>query len=221
MIGLTDFLMNNPSMRLQPVSRAGETIVSGQIYFHRKYKNIRIDDSYSLSISIPRDCPYNTPKIRETGSKIPHKSAFHVNPDGTLCLGSPIRIMLLLNRTLNFNAYSEHFIIPYLFAVSAKLQGESKGMIFGELTHGKPGVVDDYVQLFGITAQSPHNRATQVEHVLWLLTQSRKKARRKRCFCGCEKPLMYCRSYRYIRNYWKALPRIAWRNYIREFKSYG
>ena len=221
MIEINDFMLKNPSMRLQPVSRAGDTILSGKIHFRRQYKEISIDDSYSLSISIPQNCPLDIPNVVETEQKIPHKSEFHINPDGSLCLGSPLRIMFLLNKTQDLNSYYEHFIIPYLFAVSVKLRDNSKGMIFDELAHGKKGVVDDYAQLFGITTMSEDRRSEQVERVLWLLTKSRKNARKKKCFCGCSKPVKHCRSYRYIRMYWKILPAIAWRHHFKEFKRYG
>lgn len=221
MIELSSFLLNNPSMRLQPVSRTGETVITGQIHFHRRYRDICIADSYRISISIPNNCPHVSPNTKEIGGKIPRKDEFHINPDETLCLGSPLRIMLQLNKSMSLNSYYEHFLLPYLFAVSAKLQGASNGMIFGELAHGKNGVIDDYVQLFKITASSSQQRLAQVERVLWLLSKGRIKARRKTCFCGCGKRLMHCRAYRNIRWFWQALPAIAWRNYFKEFKRYG
>src|SRR6218665_945041 len=81
-----------------------------------------ITDSYALSIDVPRDFPKMLPSVTETEQKIPRNGDFHVNPNGTLCLGSPLRLLVKVNSEPTLTGFAYKCLVPYLFAISKKLQ---------------------------------------------------------------------------------------------------
>lgn len=72
--------------------------------------------------------------------------------------------------------------VPYLYAVSHKLQ-HGGPFPFGELAHGTPGALDEYVDLFGLEDR------TKIKQALYLLGLKKRIANKRPCPCGCEKRL--------------------------------
>ena len=56
-----------------------------------------IIDSFELIIIVPTSFPRELPKVTEIANRIPRDGNHHVNPDGTLCLGSPLRLLSLIS----------------------------------------------------------------------------------------------------------------------------
>ena len=182
---LRDFIRDYKLMAIRP--RAGKTpLLKGRFDFHAHHSQFGdIDDSFDLEIDVPIAFPKALPVVTETGNKIPRQQGFHVNPDDTLCLGSPLRLLLLLSRNPTLTGFAEKCLVPYLFAVSLKLK-TGKDLAFGELAHGAPGALDDYVSLFGLKT---HDQALQV---LLLLGKKKRIANKQRCPCGCRLRLGKC-----------------------------
>jgi hypothetical protein len=64
-----------------------------------------------------------------------------------LCLGSPTRLRLMVLRSPTLLSFVERCVIPYLYGRSYyEWHGE---MPFGELKHGRKGIVKDLAELFG------------------------------------------------------------------------
>ncbi|MCK4356750.1 hypothetical protein KAW44_06690, partial [Candidatus Bipolaricaulota bacterium] len=83
--------------------------------------------------------------------------------------------------------FAEECLVPYLYSISHKLQ---RGAFpFGELEHGKPGVISDYLDLFGLKSRA------QVLRVLELLGMKKRLANKKPCPCGCGKRLGACKYH--------------------------
>ncbi|WP_172194789.1 hypothetical protein [Saccharibacillus qingshengii] len=128
-----------------------------------------------------------------------------MNPDGTLCLESPINLLGKLSAKPDLLQFAESCLIPYLYCVSHKLKNGGK-FLFGELAHGPKGILDDYKQLWGL--QSPE----QVWMVLNAMKSHKREANKMLCPCGCGKRLGVCSYNRYLAR----LRKIAPRNYYKK-----
>lgn len=202
--GITEFLKDYPGMSLAP-SRSSSIILKGIFSFTANSKcGHSITDSYKLQISIPRTFPKTPPTVKEIEKKIPRDGRHHINPDDTLCLGSPIRILAKVSEQPSLVGFAETCIVPFLYAVSYKRE-HGGDFIFGELAHGKKGIVDDYIELFGV-----RNRE-QVLQTLKLLGMKRRIANKKPCPCGCRNRLGKCSFNKKIQRYRAMAPR-SWFN---------
>jgi len=72
----------------------------------------RISDTYHLQISLPKEFPRRVPTVTEICGKIPRVDDFHVNGDGTLCLGSRISLMARLQAEPIVHGFSKNCIVP-------------------------------------------------------------------------------------------------------------
>lgn len=184
--GLGEFLAEYPLMSFRP--RAGRPpVVRGRFAFTARHRKVgEISDAFELEIEIPPSFPKGAPIVTETGGRIPKEADSHVNPaDGTLCLGSPLRLLQLLSEQPTLSGFAEKCLIPYLFAQSRKLAGSST-FAFGELEHGLSGMLDDYVALFGL------KNINQALDALQMLGMKKRRANKLACPCGCGKRLSRC-----------------------------
>jgi hypothetical protein len=184
--GLGQFLADFPHMAFRP--RAGKPpVLRGRFCFRARQRNAgEIEDEFELEIAIPPGFPKEVPRVIETGGRIPKKADFHVNEsDGTLCLGSPLRLLHLLAQEPTVNGFADKCLVPYLFALSRKLAG-SGDFTFGELAHGLPGMLNDYVALFGV------KDIRQAVEALRLLGIKKRRANKLQCPCGCRQRLGRC-----------------------------
>lgn len=167
-------------------SRTNSVILKGKFEFRAHSRNAHpITDSYDLQITVSSTFPKSLPDVLELGGKIPRDGKHHVNRNGTLCLGSPVRLLSLLAKKPTLTGFSENCVVPFLYAVSHKLQ-YGGDFIFSELAHGERGIIDDYMKLFGVTTKE------QVINVLTLIGMKQRLANKKPCPCDCSKRLGAC-----------------------------
>lgn len=159
--------------------------------------------SYSLTIQIPHDYPFELPVIYENKNLIAKLPSNHINPDGSFCLGSPIRLKLVLKRTADFKAFFEGCVLPYLYAVTIN-QENGQGFVFGELEHGDEGLLSDFQSLF-------HLKDTEgVYQMLRILGNKKKAANKMNCPCGCGKRVTKCKYFSYVIRMRKTFSRNEW-----------
>jgi hypothetical protein len=210
-LGLEQFLIDFPRVRIIPSSYPGIEL-SGNFEFSAQPENeIRITESYSLQIQVPAKFPSETPVVFETGGKIPRTGDFHVNPDGSLCLGSPLRLLFLLSKSPSLQGFTQLCLVPYLYAVSYKIQ-YGKDFVFGQLAHGTPGELDDYMNLFGLRS------ITQAALALKYLGMKKRRANKLPCPCGCGRRLGVCRFNFFLRDFRMVLER---KDYRKLFANLG
>jgi len=152
----------------------------------RSVKGEEITDAFMLTIEVPHEFPMALPQVVETGERIPRTADFHLNSDGTLCLGSPLRLLLTLSQQPTLIGFAEKCLVPYLFAISRKLK-DGGPLAFDELAHGSKGLLADYVDLFRL--KNPE----QADYALKLLGMKKRRANKLPCPCGCEIRLGRCR----------------------------
>lgn len=185
---IEEFLRENPGMALAP-SRTSDTVLAGEFHFNRTYRGRNeIAETYELRISVSHDFPKVPPVIEETGQRIKRIGDYHVNPDGSLCLGSPIRLRLLLAKAPTLSAFVDYCLVPYLYAVTYKMRHGGK-LIFGELAHGDEGEIEDYEEMFGLKGKKA------VLSALKALGAKKRTANKWPCPCGCGIRLGKCTTH--------------------------
>ncbi len=162
-------------------------VLKGQFSFTAKYpKAGELSDSYSLIIEFPKNFPRDIPVVTEYLKKIPRNGEYHVNGDGTLCLGSPLRLLVRISKAPTVNGFVEFCLVPYLFAASYKLKNGGR-FLFDELDHGLPGMLTDYKNMLGL------KEPEQVCEALRLLGMKKRRANKRPCPCSCGIRLGKCR----------------------------
>lgn len=202
MDNLSQFLSDYPGMSTAPCSDAG-VCLRGKFRFKANAPGYdAIDDSYRLEIVIPDKFPQAIPMVKEIDGKIPRNGEFHVNPDGTLCLGSPLRLLRIVHGAPNLTNFADKCLVPYLYAVSYKLMNGGD-FVFGELAHGDQGIVEDYSVMLGL------KKKHQVTQAIQLLGIKKRIANKMPCPCGCGKRLGVCLFHHKLNEFRKMAP-VSW-----------
>ncbi len=196
--GLQRFLEQQPHMTIEPGSKPG-LVIDGNFWFSAEPAGRElITDSYHLRLEIPERFPRELPLVTERGYRIPRTLNYHVNSDGTLCLGSPLRLLWNLAQNPSLPGFAAESIVPYLYAVSHKLKHGGK-FPFSELDHGTAGELADYADLFGLASPDAARRAYE------LLRMKKRRANKLPCPCGCRSRLGKCEFNWTIRKFRRLL----------------
>lgn len=207
--GLREFLRDYPQMAIRP--SAGHSLrLKGQFVFaahHPKEGDIR--DSFALEMIVPNGFPKELPRVTETGGRIPRTGEYHVNPmDSTLCLGSPLSLLIKLSKQPTLEGFAGNCLVPYLFAISHKLKNGGP-LPFGELAHGVDGLFADYLLLFGLKTRD------QLIYAFKLLGMKKRRANKLLCPCGCGIRLGRCKYNFRLREFRKVASRTWFRSRIK------
>ncbi|MFB5089358.1 hypothetical protein PGC35_19565 [Psychrobacillus sp. PGGUH221] len=200
---LEEFLDEYSEFSMRPIVD-NAIVIKGNLHRelqHEFFGSINID--YSLIIHIPLDYPENLPLIFESKGAIPNSPSNHINPDGSFCLGSPLRLKILLKRNSDFKYFFEKCVLPYLFAVTINIH-QNVGFPFGELEHGTTGLILDLQDFFHLKESS------EVYQMLRILSSKKKNANRMVCPCGCKQRVTQCNYFQHILRMRKVLTRVEW-----------
>lgn len=211
--GVSDFINKYPSMSYGPVKTHGFSLVGTFSFIGHYFDLPSIEDSYELEIIVPNDFPQTLPLVTETEGKIPKNGEFHTNPDGTLCVASPLRASISLASSPTINAYVEDFLVPYLYAASHKLRFGGK-FVFGELEHGRAGIIEDYLDLLKVDDE------TKILPTLKLLSMKKRVANKHQCSCGCARRLGKCEFRFKINNLREFVPRSYYKHHLDSLTPY-
>jgi hypothetical protein len=196
-------------MSIKP-SRNNHTFLQGKFDFTVIMANgDRLIDDYDLKIIIPFNYPKEIPKVYELENKIPRDGRHHINPDDSLCLGSPFRIHIILSKNLSIVNFAENILVPYLFAISK--QKKYGGPIFpDELAHGKAGILVEYQQIFKLRSKE------QINYVFELLSKKRRIANKMLCPCECGLKLGSCHYHNILNQYRHVTYRSGFLEFIKD-----
>lgn len=200
--GIVQFLDDYPGMYISP-SRETGMVIKGTFSFSAKLgEGITISDSYHLKLSVPSNFPNSVPKVVELDGRIPRDAEHHVNPDNTLCLGSPLRLKLILSKNSTLIGFADKILVPYLYSIShQQLQG---GLLLAdELAHGEEGIVIEYGKMFGLTS------AEQIGAALQILGTKKRIANKMPCACNSGKLYSRCKCQKVLERY-RPLARRKW-----------
>lgn len=129
-----------------------------------------------VQIEIPEKYPLTPPVIYEIGGELPHEPEWHINGDGSCCVGPNAKIFRLLNSLITIEGWLNIIVMPYFFDQVHKLE---KGVYKGkEYAHGSYGLIEDYKDWWKLE----HDK--EVIEKLKLITNWNKYPRNKSCYCG-------------------------------------
>lgn len=204
-IGLNRFLHTYPRMAVRPTPRAGLSVTGRFDFTAIADDATTVSDTFRLTIRVPPTFPHDLPSVFETDGRIPRTAEYHVNGDGSLCLGSPLRLLRSLSRQPSLSGYARKCLVPYLFAISEKLN-HGGSLAFGELPHGSMGALSDYADMMGL------DNPEQVRRALKYLGMKKRAANKLPCPCACGQRLGRCRFNMRLRAY----RRLASRRWFRD-----
>ena len=191
--GLDPFLDDQPGLRACP-SPPGLIRFEGEVRFRADPRGLPVlEDAYRLRIDVPRGFPNEVPVVTEIGGRIPRGDPdAHVNPDGSLCLGAPLRLVLIARQDSSVLGFFDRCVVPALY--NATYRERHGGRVpLGELAHGAGGELDDYVDIFGVETYA------QAVEALQLAGTKRRAANKQPCPCGCGRRLGVCRTNERVR----------------------
>ena len=106
-------------------------------------------EHFLVEIALPDTYPNGLPAAREDGGRTPPVEDFHVNRDGTLCLGVPEDLWVRYGGRLELGQYLREPLRAYFVGVAHKLRG--KPWPYGERPHGAAGLCEYYGGVIGVT----------------------------------------------------------------------
>lgn len=199
---MNQFLDDYPGMSIAPC-RGMDLQLKGKFDFEGTIADgPKIVDSYFLKIAVPRKFPRALPNVEETAGKIPRDGNHHVNLDGSLCLGSPFRLLKQIYKKSDLSGFAEMCIVPYLYSISHKIKNGGD-FPFGDLVHGEQGIIDDYLELFDLKERF------QVTEAIRLLGIKKRIANKQDCPCGCGQRLGAC-QFRIKLNEFRNMAPVSW-----------
>ncbi len=181
---MEEFLREQPGMSIAP-SRNQAITLNGKFSFSASPEGFsRIEDHYNIEIEIPHNFPSDIPIVRGLDDKVKDGGNNHLNEVLVLCLGSPLKLKMIISEDPTFQGFIENCLLPYLYGVSyKKLHGEFP---FGELRHGPKGVIDEYQVLLGLSSPD------QVLMAIKQLGMRDRVANKEPCPCKCGHRLGKC-----------------------------
>lgn len=143
--------------------------------------------TFSVRILIPSKYPNILPSIYETGGEIPIEPDWHINFDGSCCVGPNTKIYRKLDFKITLKRWLDIVVLPFLFDQVYKLE---KGEYIGkEHAHGNKGLIEDYKEWWRLESQE------DVVNKLKLITKKNKYPRNEPCFCGSKLKYKKCHLF--------------------------
>lgn len=199
---LAEFRDRFPELRLTHLRDCGIQF-EGELKFRAAKDGYEeIQDVYQIRGIIPAHFPEDYAQVYEIGGRIPRD--YHKLDNGSLCLGSEIRIKMETSKEPTLTALVDRLVIPYLYNFSYYQQKES--LPVGEIDHGLPGLIQDYESLFHLKG------ALQCVEALRLLGLKKRVANKKPCPCGGGKRLGKCHCQKL-----NPLRKVASRSFFKEY----
>jgi hypothetical protein len=137
-------------------------------------------DRFSIQITFP-DGAFKLPRIEECGGRIPRHIDRHVFGNGAICTEVPE--LTLLRGRYSLVSYLDGPVRNYFLGQILVEQGQK--WPFGEWDHGKPGLLQAYGEVLGVTDEE------QIRRFLDCLGHKKVKGHWN-CPCGTGKRIRDC-----------------------------
>lgn len=210
---LGDLRDRHPGLRARP-SPPGVRRLEGDVHFEAVPPNgPGLEDTYRLRVDVPLSFPDEVPVVTEIGGRIPRDDPdAHVNPDGSLCLGAPIRLVLIAKQGPSVLAFFDRCVVPALYNATHRERYGGR-VPLGELSHGSVGELDEYVALFRVDTY------LQAVEALRLAGVKRRDANKQPCPCGCDRRLGVCRTNERVRYVRDTLGRQQCQRFLKDLRA--
>lgn len=166
------------NLELQALTNNGFEI-KGNLGFCAQVNGETIQTDFDIQGIISPDYPKVLPAIYESGRKL--DNSFHVNPDDTLCLGTPLEKKIKFSDNPTLLGFFENLVIPFFIAYELFL----KGYPVEQHEHGGKGILNYYCSIFGVS------EPFTARAFLALLAKG-KCCKKTTCPCGSRQRLRQC-----------------------------
>lgn len=146
----------------------------------------RLDGSYRIKVVVPGTFPASLPRVYAVENSIPKK--YHTYSEGSLCLGAPLQLRSIVNKTPTLLGFFVGCVVPYLYR-HRYIQAFEQAP-WGELEHHSPGLLQYYERVLG-TAD-----ARACIEFLRLGALRKRVANKRPCPCGSGVRLGRCHHLR-------------------------
>ena len=177
-----------------------KTVITGSLSFEIE----GYIDSFDIEITIPEDYPKVLPNVQETSNRIPRIDKYHINPGGTLCLGSRRKIREIFSKEPTLLGFVTKILLPFFYSFCYLI--ENGVLPYGELSHGSQGLIEDYKEFLNL-----NNKKEVLDFLKYMLlhpfyqkTQKNFNIRtRNLCLCGSKLRFSKChKKYNYLADYY-------------------
>ena len=156
--------------------------LSGPIHVFRTYNGYTLNNSYSIEIGIPVNSQ-KLPYITDIGEHIDNAYHHLYTDTRQLCLATDTQIIFRFMDGFSLVAWMEEFVEPYYFSYEYyQRYGEFP---FGERSHGTPGVLETYCDIFKT------NNLAEAYLILCFICSSPYRGHLN-CPCGSNKKIRNC-----------------------------
>jgi len=138
---------------------------------------------YNVRIVILPDYPSSPPKLFETGGKIKREKDWHINTDGTCCLGPRGKEIQLFTNGGSLITWIDSFVFPFL--ANHTLKNETGEYANKEYSHGAKGILEFYQDEWGMKDEKLVLQTLQT-------ISGQRMSRNQKCFCGSSKKYKHC-----------------------------
>lgn len=164
------------------------TALEGELRFSTRLAQRTVKEAFCLRIEIPSGFPRKLPRVFSTDKRIP--ADFHTNPDGSLCLETPMKMRMVLNSEPTIINYIEQLVVPFLATYA--LYRDTGMTPFGVRQHGGHGLLLSYKEILGTPSTLTTAR-------FLLMLAGGENYRRQPCPCGSGKRFGGCHKKRVAR----------------------
>lgn len=207
---ILDLLKSKPRLKLKPQNDSSIVIV-GVIEDKVKYNKFNtIEFAYNVKIVIPEKYPNELPEIFMDDESIKPDIDLHIESNGKICLGVPLRLMKEFRKVGNLKDYIDSVLIPFLYGLTYKIKYGK--FPFNEVYHGYTGLFNEYKKLLHLS------NAKSIKKALELLGMESGNALFERCPCGCGRLYASC-SFKEILEPFRNLSAKEW--YYAEAEKIG
>ncbi len=162
----------------------GIAVYCGRLVFTASYEGHGlVDDAFDVELELPIGGFGVVPVAREIGGRIPREPAYHINDDGTMCLGAPLEVRRKFMRDRSLRGLINLQVVPFLYGYCIKQDKDY--WPFGELAHGSQGIVQYYQKIFGVKS------VLSIIEFLKILVEDNYRGHLP-CPCGSERRLRNC-----------------------------
>lgn len=180
---LEEIKKDYPGLRLQ--SWNGDfAVYQGTLTFTANYQGHGlIDGAFDVEIKFPINGGRVAPTVKEVSGRIPRRPEFHINSDGTMCLGAPFEVRRRYLQDRSLRAFINQQLVPFLYGCSIKLRYNY--WPYEELAHGGQGIIEYYQKLLDAETD------LAVIELLKVLSDGGFE-NNTLCACGSKKPFKKC-----------------------------
>ena len=140
-------------------------------------------ENYSVAIFIPDNYPSGTPQLFETGGKIKWDKDWHINSNGSCCLGPRGKEVKLFTAGGELFEWIDACVLPFL--ANDKHKKETGHYANKEYSHGAKGILEYYQDEWDASDEKSILEKLQV-------IAGQKMGRNQKCFCGSMKKYKHC-----------------------------